>query len=101
MPSELEGMALALVEAWLAGTPAVTTPLRFLREAYALHGPLCDLAQPRPTGAQLARCILRAAKRTFVERAREVAWKHYTAAAMAQRWEEFLRAVVTAWRAAC
>lgn len=97
LPSEFEGMSLTLVEAWLAGTPVVATPLRFLREAYVMHGPLCDLAPPRPTGGQLARCIERAAKRTFVERARDVAWKHYTAAAMAQRWEEFLHAAVVAW----
>ncbi len=98
LPSEFEGMSLTLVEAWLAGTPVVATPLRFLREAYTMHGALCDLAPPRPTGAQLARCIVRATKRTFVERAREVAWKHYTAGAMAQRWEEFLCAALCAWR---
>jgi glycosyltransferase involved in cell wall biosynthesis len=98
LPSDFEGMSLTLVEAFLAGTPVVATPLRFLREAYALHGPLCELVPTRPSGAQLARGITRAAERNYVARAHDVAWKHYTAAAMAQRWEEFLRAAVRVWR---
>ena len=62
MPSQFEGMPLALVEAWLAGLPAVTTPIGFVHEAERRHGPLCELVPHEPTGEQLARGILRAAR---------------------------------------
>lgn len=97
MPSDFEGMPLALVEAWLAGTPAVSTPIGFVREAERMHGPLCEIVPPRPTGQQLADGILRAVRRIYVEPARRIAWQHYTAAAMVQRWEEYLREVVRVW----
>ena len=102
MPSRHEGMPLTLIEAWLAGTPAVTTPFGFVREAFEMHGPthgqLCEVVPQNPTGKQLAAGITRAAEGKFVHAAREVAWNHYTAAAMAQRWEEYLYAAVGAHR---
>jgi glycosyltransferase involved in cell wall biosynthesis len=98
MPSQFEGMPLALVEAWLAGLPAVTTPLGFVQEAERRHGPLAEIVPHEPTGEELARGILRAAQRTLVEAAQRIAWQIYTAAAMAQRWEEYLIAAIDAWR---
>lgn len=97
MPSRYEGMPLALVEAWLAGTPAVTTPLGFVQEAHAMHGALCDVVPQNPTGQQLADGIVRAARRRHVDAARRIAWRNYTAAAMAQRWEEYLAAAVDSY----
>ena len=61
IPSRYEGTPLALIEAWLAGTPVVTTPIGFVREAEAMHGTLCEVAPQDPTGAQLARAIRRSA----------------------------------------
>lgn len=98
MPSRHEGMPLTLIEAWLAGTPVVSTPFGFIQEATEMHGPLCEVVPQTPTGEQLAAGIVRAAEGKFVDEARRVAWNHYTAAAMAQRWEEFLCAVAAAWR---
>ena len=99
MPSRHEGMPLTMIEAWLAGTPVVATPFGFVHEATQMHGPLCDVVPQNPTGQQLAAGILRAAEGRYVTKAREVAWQHYTAAAMAQRWEEYLQCVVQAWHA--
>jgi glycosyltransferase involved in cell wall biosynthesis len=98
MPSRHEGMPLALVEAWLAGTPVAATPFGFVQEANEMHGPLCEVVPQNPTGEELAAGIVRAAEGRFAEQARNVAWNHYTAAAMAQRWEEFLQAAVAAFR---
>ena len=97
MPSRHEGMPLTMIEAWLAGTPVVATPFGFVREATEMHGDLCEIVTQSPTGKQLAAGIVRAADRTYVAKARDIAWQHYTAAAMAQRWEEYLHEVVNVW----
>ena len=98
MPSRHEGMPLAMVEAWLAGTPVVATPFGFVQEATELHGPLCEVVPQNPSGKQLAAGIVSASEGRYVAKARDVAWRHYTAAAMAQRWEEYLYAVVNTWQ---
>ncbi len=104
MPSRYEGMPLALVEAWLAGTPTVTTPLGFVKEAEAMHGPLCEVVPQNPTGPQLADGIVRSLRNPHsairTQTARRVAWENYTAAAMAQRWEEYLDATVASFNRA-
>ncbi len=101
IPSRYEGMPLALIEAWLAGTPAVTTPIGFVREAEAMHGTLCEVAPQDPSAALLAGAIQRAANAPHASlrtaHARKIAWQYYTAAAMAQRWEEFLHEAVRIW----
>lgn len=93
MPSRHEGMPLSLVEAWLAGLPAVTTRFAFVEEAQRMHGPLGTTVPLNATAEQLADAISNASSKHAC-RAREVAWNRYTAAAMAQRWEEFLQAVL-------
>jgi len=101
MPSRHEGMPLTLVEAWLAGTPVVATPFGFVQEATEMHGPLCEVVPQNPTGEQLAGGILRAAQGRYVQAARNVAWNHYTAAAMAQRWEEYLHEACAVFGRSC
>ena len=101
MPSRHEGMPLTLIEAWLAGTPVVATPFGFIQEATQMHGRLCEVVSQNPSGKELADGIVRAAGGRFVDHARQIAWNHYTAAAMAQRWEEYLYEVCSVFGFQC
>jgi glycosyltransferase involved in cell wall biosynthesis len=98
LPSRYEGMPLVLLEAWLAGLPTVTTRFAFIEEIEQLHGPLGEtVSLEAPNGGELAVAVERTQARECCSHARQVVWQHYTAAAMAQRWEEYLAAVVGTW----
>jgi len=97
LASPSEGFSLALTEAWLCGLPAVATRVGAVPELEALHG---QMVVGVPAGASpdvlaaAARRALSSEGRTIAERARTVAWRHYTAQAMADRWADYLIEVV-------
>lgn len=95
--SHTEGFSLALVEAWLAGLPVVTTPVGAIPELEATHGPLAVVVPRDPPLRDLAHGVQQALAVEFaptIERARRLAWRHWTAEAMAARWTAFLREIV-------
>lgn len=91
LPSESEGHAIAMNEAWLAGVPTVSTAWPVTAEILSAHG-VNNRTLPLEAGpAEWAASVLLACGE--VERAawlRAVAWRHFTAASMAARWEKFL-----------
>jgi glycosyltransferase involved in cell wall biosynthesis len=94
--SPREGFGLVIAEAWLAGTPLVATPVGVIPETEVVHGALCVSVPVEPTAEQLAAAVRQAvslANGEVVARAKQVAWREFTAAAMARRWAEFLMRV--------
>jgi len=91
--SHTEGFSLTLVEAWLAGVPVVATPVGAVAELQATHGPLAAVIFLSPSAEALAQGVQQALAAEFaptIERARRLAWRHWTAEAMAARWTAFL-----------
>lgn len=95
LPSDAEAHPLALTEAWLAGVPTVYGDWPFAGQMRRAHGSDLGFIIPvEPTEGELAHQLRRACAygRRRAWRAREVAWVHYTASAMAARWEALLGA---------
>jgi|GEM_PF-975798 len=96
LASPSEGFSMSLTEAWLAGVPAVASRVGAVPELERLHGPLVAPVPPDADADQLARAVeaaLSPAHAAVVRHAHEVAWNHYTAAAMAARWTRFFRQI--------
>lgn len=92
LASPAEGFSMSLTEAWLAGVPTVATRVGAVPELERLHGPLVSPVPCDADADQLARAVedaLSPPHAAVVRHAREVAWNHYTAAAMAARWTHF------------
>lgn len=93
LASESEGFSLSLTEAWLAGRPTVATPVGAVPELEREHGKLTVTITVGASPQQLAKAVraaLAAKNKPIVARAEAVARKHYTAAAMAERWATWL-----------
>jgi glycosyltransferase involved in cell wall biosynthesis len=96
LASPSEGFSLALCEAWLCGLPTVATRVGAVPELEDEYGSLVVPVPVDPTPSQLGQAIRIAfSVETLptVERARHMAWKHFTAEAMAARWTRFLTRV--------
>ena len=93
-PSIAEAHSLSINEAWLSGLPVVTCNYPTARAMEKRHGPMSYLADVSVTAGELARIIELAAKNgrnsEIPRRAMAIAWTHYTAKAMASRWESYL-----------
>ena len=89
MPSLAEGHPLTANEAWLAGVPVVAAPFNFAQQ----HEHLFDIVREDATPEVWAAALQQAVNHN-VEGRRRIAMEHYTAPAFAQRWEEYLYAVV-------
>lgn len=103
LPSDFEGLPLAVCEAWLAGTPTVLTDINVMQELREKHGPTSIYVPVRPTVDQLVGAILKADSRDAevmecVERARGFAWHELTLPHAAAQWESFLHSAVHRWR---
>jgi len=101
LASDREACSLVLLEAWLAGVPVVATPVGSLPELQRRFGTLAVTVPPRPAAEQLAAAIRHAASpaaRPIVARAQQIARRHFTAEAMAQRWCCYLEQVVADWQ---
>jgi len=91
LPSETEGFPLALTEAWLAGIPVVCADWPTMKDLTAQHGHLAQVLPVNAPACDYAVAVERAVELTeTAAHARRVAWEHYTAGAMAQRWESYL-----------
>lgn len=96
-PSHHEANSLAVMEAWLAGVPTVTTAYPAALAMETRHGPMSWLVPINPSPTVLAQAILTAdfesdGRRSYcrADYAQLVARQHYTAVAMARRWEAYL-----------
>ncbi|CAB4155442.1 RfaG Glycosyltransferase [uncultured Caudovirales phage] len=95
MCSATEAHPMALTEAWLAGVPTVWMAWP-LAEQIARQHPNSDMGHVLPlnaTPAEIAAAIEYMDEEHFQElplNAQQTAFKHYTACAMAHRWEEIL-----------
>jgi len=101
LASPSEGMSLAIVEAWLAGTPVVATRVGAIPELEREHGKLVTPVQVEPSRKQLAEAVrdsLAPHNREVVERSRRIANRHYTAETMGQRWCDYLVEITTSMR---
>jgi glycosyltransferase involved in cell wall biosynthesis len=101
LASPSEGFSLSLAEAWHCGVPTVATRVGAIPELEEVHGQLVVPVPLDPTPTNLAAAVRQAvseANRPVVDRARYIARQHYTAGAMAQRWNRFLAKIVTGGR---
>lgn len=91
MTSEAEGHPLTLTEAWIAGKPCVCTKLPFLREASEILGKVptavCD-DNPESIAAEIETAG------DYGGELQKAACEHFSASAMACRWEQYLLSIV-------
>lgn len=100
LASPHEGFSLSLLEAWMAGVPTVATRVGAIPELEAAYGPMVTPLPIRPTPAQLADAVreaLHPENSDRVERAKNVAMKHFTAKAMARRWADYMVEISQCW----
>ena len=93
LASESEAFSLSLTEAWMSGVPAVATRVGAVPELEAVHGPLVVPVEFESTDKQLAHAVQQAISPAWNERvqvAQRLAKREFTAAAMGQRWTEYL-----------
>jgi len=98
LASHREAFSLTLIEAWLAGTPVVATPVGSVPELEKRHGRLVFQVPCSATAEQLGSAVLQAVdprrNHAVIRRAGLVARKHFTVSAMVRRWTEYLESVV-------
>lgn len=91
LASKQEGFALAITEAWAAGVPVIATNVGAIDEMEKLHGQLVIRVEHDPAPWDLAVAVQTAVsprRREMVERARALAWSHFSAGRMAREWGE-------------
>lgn len=92
--SPSEGFSLSLIEAWLAGVPCVSTPTGAIPELEWEHNLLVHRVPIGATATELADAIRGTDDATAIsDRARNLAWDHFTAASMAARWADYLTGI--------
>jgi len=94
--SPSEGFCLSLLEAQLAQVPSVSTAVGVLPELRSKFGQLAIEVPIGADGKTLAEAVKlahRSGKGAIVQRAYEVARSHFTAPAMAHRWDQYLRQI--------
>lgn len=99
LPSDFEGLPLAVLEAWLAGVPVVVTNIPPIEEIHRACGQLSWTVSPRCSIEDLADAI-RSANRDDprVPTAHGVVWNNFCLPKAALRWSEFLHEAVYTWR---
>lgn len=98
LASHSEAFSLTLIEAWLARTPVVATPVGSVPELQAKYGQLVFETPLNPTPRQLADACLAATAPGAIEvvnRAHELATQQFTARRMADRWADYLERIIT------
>lgn len=97
LPSATEGHPLALTEAWLAGVPTVWCEWPLAEElASEFYDPEMGSIVPLNVNSEELAGHIEAAHRNHLSNpagviaTRDFAWEHFTAAAMAARWEDYL-----------
>lgn len=97
MASPEEGFSLVVTEALIAGVPTVATRAGIVPDLLARWGNVVVAVEIDPTGEQLAdaaEVALSGDHGANVLHARQVVWEHFTAAAMGQRWADWLGEIV-------
>lgn len=95
-PSHHEAHSIAVLEAMIAGVPTVTTDYPAAIALQKEHGRMSWLVPVNPSPRVLADAIGEAGewKGTLpIQYVQGIALKHYTAAAMASRWSQYLEAI--------
>ncbi len=93
LTSQMEGFSIALIEAWLAGLPAIATPVGIVPEAVTRWGGLVELVPINPTPGELAaavRAAISPSGRALAERAQTIARREFSEAAFLDRWGAYL-----------
>lgn len=90
--SPSEAHPLAVTEAWLAGVPVVATNLPWLAALEQEHGELTIKVDRKHDSSEVAAALQQACAMPRDRRLaiQSIAKQHYTAAAMARRWEQWL-----------
>lgn len=92
--SPSEAHPLAVTEAWLAGVPTVISNLPWIQAIHLKHDNILSIAVDPDNAASVAHMIDYADEsRKGAEVPREIAWREYTSARMAYRWEQYLRKI--------
>lgn len=95
LPSDFEGLPLALLEAWMAGVPTVCTNFSVMGELYEAFGELCTIVPRQCRSTELAQAIADTTieNPTTLERcarAQNVVWNNFTLPTVVAQWEEVL-----------
>lgn len=94
--SHHEACSLAMIEAWLSGTPVVATPVGSVPELQQKFGTLVVEVPCDPDGETLAAAIEVACGptgRKIAEHARQIAAEHFTMARFGENWATYLESV--------
>jgi len=97
LASPAEGFSLSVAEAWYCGVPVVATRVGAVRELEQQFGPLVSPVPVHPSPGALAAAVEDALspefRRDVVPRAQAMVCHHFTAAAMAGRWMNYLESI--------
>lgn len=97
LPSDFEGLPLALLEAWLAGVPTVCTDFTAIRELHDKFKKKLSIVVPRKCAPEiLAKAILEANDKKSAEikemcsMAHAITWNNFNIVSAGAQWEETL-----------
>lgn len=97
LASRREAFSLSLIEAWLNGIPVIATPVGSIPELERQHGQLVFSVPVDFTETDLQVALGQALdgrlRKEVVQRAKHLAQREFTIAAMVERWTSYLEAV--------
>lgn len=101
LTSDFEGHPLAVLEAWLAGTPTVLSENAAILEMKNIFGDTAIYVPVRPTNKQIAEAVLKSQEDESLplfNKARSVVWNNFTITTAATQWEEFIYKCYEDWQ---
>lgn len=92
--SPAEGCSIGLMEAWLAGTPTVTTRVGAVPELTKKHGDIATYVSMPEDDVEVSKAILQAHENKKVaENARQMMHHHYLAVHSADKWCDYIESI--------